>query len=152
MNASTGDKNWYYYDTKEGTFQRYIAKEITNSDENYFSLVVIFALGLALAILIIVVLLIMLAKKDKQRKKLIAFIEKKIPKKDKTVNAKKEAVSSLDKAPTKEKDNDRQDKKENVSEESPKKVRKKKKIQEDVNMQFLDFIDNKKTAKKASQE
>jgi len=161
MNASTGDKNWYYYDTKEGTFQRYIAKEITNSDENYFSLVVIFALGLALAILIIVVLLIMLAKKDKQRKKLIAFIEKKIPKKDKTVNAKKEAVSSLDKAPTKEKDNDRQDKKENVSEESPKKVRKKKKIQEDeeynpeledLNMQFLDFIDNKKTAKKASQE
>ena len=81
MNASSGDKNWYKYDTKEGTFQRYLKEEIKQSEE-YFYLTIAFASGLGLSILIIIVLLAMNSSKDKKNKKLIELVESKIPSSD----------------------------------------------------------------------
>lgn len=79
MNASNGDKNWYKYDTKEGTFQRYDApKNGGLSKDEYFYLTIAFACGLGLSIIIIILLLIMVSIKDKKNKKLISMIEKKM--------------------------------------------------------------------------
>ncbi len=147
MNASNGVKNWYRYDIKEGTFQRYIKEEntgglLTNND--YFYLTIAFAGGLALAILIIIVLLSMLSKKDKQRNKLIEYIESKKTNNEETDKSVKEDLLEVKEETKKE-------------EVTPKKTRKrKKKIEEveidpeleELNTQFLDFIDKDAQDKK----
>lgn len=79
MNASNGDENWYKYDTKEGTFQRYVEEANSGfSKDEYFYITVAFAIGLGLSIVIIILLLVMNSVKDKKNKKLISLIEKKI--------------------------------------------------------------------------
>lgn len=119
MNASTGEENWYTYDTKEGTFQRYVeSSNIKDSliSSEYFYLAIAFAGGLGLAILIIVILLFMNSGKDRKNKKLIEMIETKLAsvKKEKTDN--EESIK---------------DKKSELTEEEIEKL----------NTQFLDFID-----------
>lgn len=147
MNASTGTKNWYKYDTKEGTFQRYIEDTSSNllNKNEYFYLVLAFAAGLALAILIILALLVMISKKDKQRKKLISIIESKMSNKEEknkeqieneeNVSEPKETVEVEEQVETKP---------------TPKKSKKKAKKKEEekidpemekLNAQFLDFIE-----------
>jgi len=78
MNVSNGEKNWYKYDTVEGTFQRYEEENINvkvGKKDSYFYLTILFAIGLGFSILIILILFVMLSKKDKKNKKLITFIE-----------------------------------------------------------------------------
>lgn len=140
MNASTGEKGWYKYDIKEGTFQRYVEskeKGLFNNDE-YFYLLVAFGSGLALSIFIIFILLLMLSKKDKQRKKLIALIEEKMPKKEEELEEKQEV------------NKDSMKEEEEKTEKKPRKKEKKKKKNEEeevdpelenLNMQFLEFVD-----------
>ncbi len=113
MNASSGDKNWYKYDTKEGTFQRYVKEEIKQSEE-YFYLTIAFASGLGLSILIIIILLAMNSSKDKKNKKLIELVESKMPSSDRR--------------------NEIQEVKEETNLSDTEKMEK-------LNNQFLDFID-----------
>lgn len=132
MNASSGKKNWYKYDIKEGTFQRHIEEENKSafSNEEFSILLIACASGFALSILIIIVLSIMLAKKDKQRKKLIEYIESKLPSNDSKAKAKKETKTEKEeKANSKTKK-----KKELVEEETDPEI-------ENLNMQFLEFVD-----------
>lgn len=78
MNVSTGERGWYKYDTKEGTFQRYDASAVSTADDNqlYFLLTIVFASLSGLCILLLILLMVLNSKIRKKNMKLIAMIER----------------------------------------------------------------------------
>ncbi len=80
MNASTGEKGWYKYDSKEGTFQRYVeeVKEVKKEElDMYFIVAMAFAALSGVTILLVIVLLSMNSKLRKKNNKLIKMLETK---------------------------------------------------------------------------
>lgn len=78
MNAKTGEKGWYQYDLREGTFQRYQTNLIVSLQDDvkdYLLLVICFATGLGLSILAIITLMIMNGKKKNKLVKMLAVME-----------------------------------------------------------------------------
>lgn len=78
MNAKTGEKGWYQYDLREGTFQRNQTNLIVNLQDDardYLLLVICFASGLGLSIIAIISLLILGNKRKKKIVKLLAVME-----------------------------------------------------------------------------
>lgn len=78
MNATTGDRGWYKYDTKEGTFQRYVELEDNNNSKDsklYFYLMIVFASLSGLTILLVILLMILNSKIRKKNNKLIEMIK-----------------------------------------------------------------------------
>lgn len=77
MNASNGETNWYKYDTKEETFQRYVLKEnVKNEDNNfYFILTMVFAILSGITILLVIILLSMNSKLRKKNNRVIELLE-----------------------------------------------------------------------------
>lgn len=78
MNASTGDTNWYRYDTLDETFQRYEKREVEVEEESmdlYFILTIVFAGVSALTIIIMIVLMVMNSKLKKNNNRLIEMLE-----------------------------------------------------------------------------
>ena len=73
-NVKTGESNWYKYDTKEGTFQRFDSKQVVAGEKDiYFFLTLVFA-GIAF---IAIILMLLLANVNKKvRKKNHKLIEK----------------------------------------------------------------------------
>lgn len=134
MNASTGDKNWYKYDTKEGTFQRYIksSEQESLTSNEYFYLAIAFASGLGLAILIIIILLAMNSGKDKKNKKLVEMIENKL--------------SLLKKEVKNKEDNLKSESTKNLEEDIDEKELEK------LNNQFLSFIDQEAQEEREQKE
>lgn len=73
MNAKTGEVNWYKYDSKENTFQRYIDGEDSNKNSDlYFILAITF---ISISLLTIILLIIIMATNSKIRKKNDKLIE-----------------------------------------------------------------------------
>ena len=88
MNAATGKTGWYKYDTKEGTFQRFVdskgnvlAAESNNEKNIYFYLTVLFAILSCISIILVISLIAMNSKLRKKNSKLI----KMLPKEEKAV-------------------------------------------------------------------
>lgn len=78
MNSQTGEKNWYIYDIKEGTFQRFHNKEVVklqNDLNYYFLLLIILASGFGLSIISIIVLLISNSRTKRKNAKLLTVLE-----------------------------------------------------------------------------
>ena len=78
LNSQTGEKNWYQYDIKEGTFQRFQNKEVIKlqNDINYYLLLlVIMASGFGLALLSVIILLVSNSKVKKKNVKLMTVLE-----------------------------------------------------------------------------
>ncbi len=131
MNASTGEKNWYKYDMKEGTFQRYAKEKNDLVKDEYFYLAIAFGGGLGLSILIIIILLIMNSSKEKKNKKLIAMIESKMSNNKKDVKV--------------------EDKKEEKEDKTDDELSETQAI-EKLNNQFLDFIEDQSLNEERSDE
>ena len=81
MNAQTGNTGWYKYDTKEGTFQRFVDSEgnvlaaESSSDKNiYFILTILFAGLSCISIILVICLIAMNSKLRKKNNKLIGLI------------------------------------------------------------------------------
>ena len=73
-NIKTGESHWYMYDTKEGTFQRYVNSEkVTGDKDIYFFLTIVFAI---VAFVAIIIMLMLSAISNKLRKKNTKLIEK----------------------------------------------------------------------------
>lgn len=93
INMATGNEGWYKYDTKESTLQRYENNtEIKLKDDlkQYFIVIVVFGVGLILAIIIAILAVVMANKKIKKAK---AFINKnKVANEKKEVKAPKEEI------------------------------------------------------------
>ena len=70
MNVSTGEKNWYIYDTEEGTLQKYYegfgAEVVTEKDDSFKIIAFIFA-AIAFVCLILVLAVIALNKRLKEK-------------------------------------------------------------------------------------
>lgn len=78
MNAKTGEKGWYQYDLREGSFQRYQTSVIISLQDDvkeYFLMVIVFAIGLGLSIIMIICLMILNSKKKRKLVKLLAVME-----------------------------------------------------------------------------
>lgn len=77
MNVSTGERDWYKYDRKEGTFQRYESLAVSTKEDNdlYFLLTIVFASLSGLSILLLILLMVLNSKIRKKNTKLIAMIE-----------------------------------------------------------------------------
>lgn len=77
MNAKTGEKDWYKYDTKEGTFQRYIVEENKNSKnaQLYFMLTIIFIGVSGLTILLLIIIMVTNSKIRKKNTKLVELLQ-----------------------------------------------------------------------------
>ncbi len=83
MNAATGKTGWYKYDTKEGTFQRFVdskgnvlAAESKNEKNIYFYLTVLFAILSCISIILVISLIAMNSKLRKKNSKLIKMLPK----------------------------------------------------------------------------
>lgn len=98
MNASNGEINWYKYDIKESTLQRYEILKDDNTEERtdvYFILTIVFV-GLSLiSILLVIVLLSMNSKLRKKNDKLIDLLKN--SKKENTKELKEEVDSLKEK-------------------------------------------------------
>ncbi len=77
MNARSGESNWYTYDTKEKTFQRYVATEKESVSDNnlYFWLMIVFAALSGLTIILVIVLMVLNSKIRKKNNKLIEMVK-----------------------------------------------------------------------------
>lgn len=77
MNARSGERNWYTYDTKEKTFQRYVATEKESVSDNnlYFWLMIVFAALSGLTIILVIVLMVLNSKIRKKNNKLIEMVK-----------------------------------------------------------------------------
>ena len=62
MNLNDGEYNYYKYDKKDGTFQYYETKDITNNNKNYK--ILISALSILLIIAIITIFILLFRKKQ----------------------------------------------------------------------------------------
>ena len=83
MNAATGKTGWYKYDTKEGTFQRFVdskgnvlAAESNHEKNIYFYLTVLFAILSCISIILVISLIAMNSKLRKKNSKLIKMLPK----------------------------------------------------------------------------
>ncbi len=83
MNAATGKTGWYKYDTKEGTFQRFVdskgnvlAAESKNEKNIYFYLTVLFAILSCISIILVISLIAMNSKLRKKNSRLIKMLPK----------------------------------------------------------------------------
>jgi hypothetical protein len=83
MNAATGKTDWYKYDTKEGTFQRFVdskgnvlAAESKNEKNIYFYLTVLFAILSCISIILVISLIAMNSKLRKKNSRLIKMLPK----------------------------------------------------------------------------
>lgn len=92
MNARTGEKNWYQYDTKEGTFQRYVESENNDSKDYqlYFWLTVVFAVLSGITIVLVIVLMALNSKIRKKNNRLIKMLENNKDKEKEVSNNKEE--------------------------------------------------------------
>ena len=62
MNLNDGEYNYYKYDKKDGTFQYYETKDITNNNKSYK--IIISALSILLIIAIITIFILFFRKKQ----------------------------------------------------------------------------------------
>lgn len=101
MNASTGEKGWYLYDTKEKTFQRYVVEDtpVVKEEKNndiYFLLTIVFA---GIGALTIILLMIVMSKNTKLRKnneRLVDILENKKEKREQKIEAHFDKLSDRD--------------------------------------------------------
>ena len=76
MNAKTGEKGWYKYDTVEGTFQRYLTDEVSDKNSQlYFLLTIIFASLSGLTIILLIVIMMTNSKIRKKNSKLVELLQ-----------------------------------------------------------------------------
>lgn len=78
MNGSTGDKSWYQYDVKEGTYQRFENTEVVKLQEDlkdYLMIIIIVGGCLGLSLLSVILLLITCNRVKKKNVKLMAVLE-----------------------------------------------------------------------------
>ena len=76
MNAKTGEKGWYKYDTVEGTFQRYLTDEVSDKNSQlYFMLTIIFASLSGLTIILLIVIMMTNSKIRKKNSKLVELLQ-----------------------------------------------------------------------------
>lgn len=92
MNARSGERNWYTYDTKEKTFQRYVATEKESVSDNnlYFWLTVVFAVLSGITIVLVIVLMALNSKIRKKNNRLIKMLENNKDKEKEVSNNKEE--------------------------------------------------------------
>lgn len=97
INMATGNEEWYKYDTKESTLQRYENSteiKLKNDLKQYFVVILIFGIGLLLAIVIAILAVVIANKKVKKAK---AFINK-----NKVLEEKKEVKVTKEESKTKQ--------------------------------------------------
>ncbi len=156
MNAKTGEKGWYKYDTKEGTFQRYIADSTVSENKNsnqYLTLAIVFACVSGLTIILLIVLMISNSRARKKNNKLIEMLKatKKSPEpKDETLKE--------DKTPENQKDSEekaKETKTEEVSSVESKEVVEEPQVEIDkskLSQRELRRLEKQEAAKKATEE
>ena len=78
-NIGNGETNWYSYDIKEGTIQRYneVKQEVKKSKDIYFYLSIVFAAIGGLAILVLLIVMAMNSRLKKKNDKLVDKLKEK---------------------------------------------------------------------------
>ncbi len=146
MNAKTGETAWYKYDTKEGTFQRYLKDKATENTNLYFIIAIIFAVVSGLTIILLIVVMVNNSKIRKKNNKLIEILENTRKKPDKELLSEEITNKNLNKqenGPKEEKilnENDKNkplDKKQPNLEEYKETIENKQEIKEEVDKSQL---------------